>query len=138
MPEHDRLRRLLEPEAPRLDPAAAARLDARLEAALAAGRPRRLPRWSLAAAPALLALLALLWFSPWQQEREGQDYFVLNEQEYLSVLQDYQSAGGSLDEVFVEEDEAMSFDDSNWSDEDWELFRTELESFQLSDNGGNR
>jgi hypothetical protein len=140
MTEHDRLRRLLEPEAPRLDPAAAARLDARVDAALARRGRRGLPRWSLAAAPALLALALLLWFAPWQQGPVDKGYFMLTEDEYVAALEQYQAAGGDPEEAFSEtydtDDTGVDFDASNWNDEDWELFRKELEDFQLAENGG--
>jgi len=145
MTEHDRLRELLEPEAPRLSAAAAARIESRVEAALAGAAPRRAPRWSLVAVPALLALLALAWLRPWQDRSaapEAGGYFVMTEDEYLQALADYQAAGGSLDTVLETEagDTASSddidFDHSNWSDEDWRRFQQELEDFQLTDNGG--
>jgi len=145
MTENDRLRKLLEPEAPRLSSAAASRLDARVEAALAGPAARRTPRWAFAAAPALLALLALAWLRPWQGETlapEAAGYFVMSEEDYLRALADYQASGGSLDSVLtVEADEDASdldFDHDNWSDEDWKLFQSELENFQLTDNGGKR
>lgn len=137
MTEHDRLRQLLEPELPQLDPAAAARLDARVDAALARRGRRGLPRWSLVAAPALLALALLLWFAPWQRGPVDKGYFMLTEDEYVAALEEYQAAGGDPEEAFSDTDETgVDFDASNWNDEDWEDFRKELEDFQLADNGG--
>lgn len=145
MTEHDRLRELLEPAAPRLSAAAAARIESRVAAALAARAPRRAPRWSLAAVPALLALFALAWLRPWQERApEAGGYFVMNEEEYLEALADYQAGGGDLETVLDAEagDAASSgdidFDHSTWSDEDWKRFQQELEDFQLTDNGGIR
>lgn len=143
MTEHDRLRELLEPEAPRLSATAAARIESRVEAALAGAAPRRAPRWSLVAVPALLLLLALAWWRPWQESApapEAGGYFVMSEEEYLEALAAYQAGGGDLDAVLDTEDSASSedidFDNSNWSDEDWKRFQQELENFQLTDNGG--
>jgi len=143
MTERNRLRELLEPEAPRLSQAAAARLATRMEAALAGPTARRAPRWAFVAAPALLALLALAWLRPWQSETpapEASGYFVMSEEDYLRALADYQASGGSLDSVLTSEDsddaDVVEFDHSNWSDEDWKLFQRELENFQLTDNGG--
>ena len=142
MTEHDRLRELLEPEAPRLSQAAVARLENRVESALAGSAPRRAPRWSFVAVPAFLALLALAWLRPWQGETPAPTaggYVLLSEEEYLSALADYQASGGDPDEVLTTEDstdDGVEFDHSNWSEEDWKLFQSELESFQLTDNGG--
>ena len=140
MIEHDRLRRLLEPEPPRLAPAAAARLDARVDAALARRERRGLPRWTLVAAPSLLALALLLWFAPWQRGPVDKGYFMLTEDEYVAALEQYQAAGGDVEQVFSDtdtvDDNGADFDASNWNDEDWENFRKELENFQLADNGG--
>lgn len=145
MTERDRLRELMEPAAPRLSDAAAARLEARVEAALTGSTRRRAPRWAFAAVPALLALLALAWLRPWQAEApapEAAGYYVMSEEDYLRALADYQASGGSLDSVLtVEADEDASdleFDHDTWSDEDWKLFQSELENFQLTDNGGKR
>jgi len=145
MTEHDRLRALLEPEPPRLSAAAAARIESRVEAALAGTAPRRLPRWSLVAVPALLALLALAWLRPWQERGlapEAGGYFVMSEEEYLEALADYQAGGGDLEAALESADEAsaagIDFDHGNWSDEDWKRFQQELEDFQLTDNGGTR
>lgn len=147
MTEHDRLRELLEPEVPRLSAAAAARLESRVEAALAARAPRRAPRWSLVAVPALLALLALAWLRPWQDRSaapEAGGYFVMSEEEYLEALANYQAEGGDLEAVLEGEDgdatssDDIDFDHSNWSDEDWKRFQQALEDFQLTDNGGTR
>ena len=143
MTEPDRLRELREPEAPRLSAAAAARIESRVEAALAGSAPRRAPRWALIAAPALLVLLALVWWRPWQDGApapEAGGYFVLSEEEYLEALADYEAEGGDLDAVLDGEDSTsandIDFDNSNWSDEDWKRFQQELEDFQLTDNGG--
>jgi hypothetical protein len=143
MTDNDRLRKLLEPEAPRLSGAAASRLETRVEAALAGPAARRPPRWAFVAAPALLTLLALAWLRPWQAEApapEASGYFVMSEEDYLRALADYQASGSSLDSVLTSEDgddaDVVEFDHSNWSDEDWTLFQSELENFQLTDNGG--
>ncbi len=142
MTEHDRLRKLLEPEAPRLSSAAAFRLESRVESALAGAAPRRAPRWSFVAVPALLALLALVWLRPWQGEAPAPTaggYVLLSEEEYLSALAEYEASGGNLDSVLTtadSTDDAVTFDHSNWSDEDWRLFQSELENFQLTDIGG--
>lgn len=147
MTEHDRLRELLEPEAPRLSAAAAARIESRVEAALAGAAPRRAPRWSLVAVPALLVLLALAWWRPWQDSApapEAGGYFVMTEEEYLQALAAYEAEGGDLEAVLDSEDsdsassDDIDFDHSNWSDEDWKHFQQELEDFQLTDNGGTR
>ncbi len=136
MSKDKRLREILEPETPRLRPEAADRLQLRVEEALQQRGTRRPWRLAMTAAPALAALLLLLWFKPWSGG-EPPEYQVLDEKGYLKALTEYQASGGSLNDVFDANNETSTdYASDNWTDEDWLSFQEALEDFQLTDNGG--
>lgn len=127
-----KLRDLLEPEAPRLDPAAATRIEARVRDA-ARGGSRRMPwmGWAMAAAPALV-LAALLFLSV----RPGPapvGYTLVDETSFVEALGQWDSAGLDLGEYM---EEALDSDDIDWNDlelddENRNTFLDELENFDL-------
>ncbi len=137
MSKNRKLREILEPEAPRLRPEAAARLELRVEEALQRRDVRRPRLLTLAAVPAIAALLLLvLWFKPWGGG-EANEYRLLNEKGYLNALTEYRESGGSLDDVFeADNDNGTDYASENWTDDDWLSFQEALEDFQLTDNGG--
>ena len=135
MTRNRELRKILEPEAPRLSAGASARLDAAVESALARGsrRPRRIPRAALVAAPALVAiLLAVLWLRP---GGEGPDYLLLSEEEFLAALENWENPT-EVYEALYSTDLGDYDDTETWNDTDWDAFRQDLEGFQMADNGG--
>ena len=72
----------------------------------------------------------------WLWPRGGQpQYRLLDEEQFLAALEAWDEPDEALAALstasFV--DEAATDD---WSDADWEALRDDLESFQLSDNGG--
>lgn len=135
MSKDKRLRETLEPETPRLRPEAADRLQLRVEEALRKRSTRRPWRLALPAAPALAALLLLLWFKPWSGGETPQ-YRLLDEEGYLNALTEYRDEGGSLNDVFDYDEETTDYASENWTDDDWLSFQEALEDFQLTDNGG--
>lgn len=138
MSEHDRLRKILEPAPPRLGREAADRLDARIDQALRAPGKPWWRRGSLALAPALAALLVLVLLKPWAGGDAEPDFFLLDEESYLSALVEYQEEGGTLDGIFDVDEENDDYNTESWSDADWSDFQAALEDFQFSDNGGTR
>lgn len=143
MTENEKYREILEPEAPRLDEAAAARIDAAVADAIAR-RSRR--RWRLAwTLPALgvpaLALILLLIFRPFGpgNDEGAPRLALLNEEQLIARLEELLDEGSDPELVYYGEDtDFTDYDDTNWTDDDWSAFRTELEAFQLSDRGETR
>ena len=127
-----RLRDLLEPEAPRLDPAAATRIEARVREAAGQGT-RRAPwlGWAMAAAPAL-ALATLLFLSV----RPGPapvSYTLLDEASVVEALGQWDDSELDLSEYI---DSETDYDGTDWNsleldDEDRSAFLNELENFDL-------
>ena len=129
MTEHDRLRKLLEPEAPGSIPPPPPAWTPAWRPPCAGGRPRRAAALVPGRGAALLALLALLWLGPWQRGDARKGYVVLSEQEYLSALQPRSPPAATWTMSSSAMTRTWSSTTDNWTDEDWELFRRKLERF---------
>ncbi len=121
-----KLREILESKPPQLSGEAAQRIEARVRERMEHG-PRRTGRvWAMAMAPALLVLFALLWLVP--RGGNSPEYFLVNEDQFVEYLGQWEASGGDLSEVLQLEYE---LDGDDWSSEQRNVFINELESFSL-------
>ncbi len=139
MNSNERLRKMLEPEAPRLSPEAATRLNATVDEALSRRARRRVRGWrtTLVLAPALILLVILVfWAGPFGGGESAPKHLLLSKEEFLAALDGRDDVSGVFDEYLVASLDDM--DTNNWNDTDLEGFRRELESFQPADEGGEQ
>jgi hypothetical protein len=131
------LKRILEPTAPQLSDAAAARLESRVNEALTGTGKRRFSfglALPLVAVPTLLIAMLLFWNLPAHRDFDVADYPLMNEEEFVTALMSLDPDNSGLTTIF--DDEPSQTDTSGWTDADWSAYKSELEDFSLTDMGG--